>query len=276
MKRPIISKTSYAPMIFALIAIGILVGGFIYFSNNHTQESEQVITSQHATPPVLEPVSNAETPKEEPVVIDKKATEEKNKEFEIVVEYPVIKKGDAEFEAVNASIKTFVDATVKQFKADYNNAKNEDVITHPSTPWSLDMDYAATYQSENLISLVFSVSVYAGGAHPNGSIKTLVIDVKNQNILLLDNVLVSDTSLKTLSALVIDDLKKSDIADDEWIENGAAPIEENYEAWHLSDKGMTVLFPAYQVAAYVMGPQEVTIPFEKLKEVVKADYFIAQ
>ena len=260
--------------------MGILVGAYFFFQKTPAKEDVSTANSERVAPlipvPTTAVVPVIEPPKEEPIVIEKKTTEEKNPEFGITTAYPALKKGDVSVDDINATIRIFVDGTIKQFKDDFNNAKKEGSTGNPDETWSLTIGYDTPYQSSDYISLELSVDSYEGGAHPNGTVKTFVVDVKNQKILSLDDILISNTSLKDLSALAIADLKKRNVSDDDWITSGASGKTENYQAWYLSSNGLTILFSSYQVAPYAAGVQEVTISPLKLSDLIKPEYILTK
>ena len=59
--------------------------------------------------------------------------------------------------------------------------------------------------------------------------------------------------------------------DDDWIQRGAGASGENYDSWTITKQGLKIHFDPYQVAPYAAGPQQVTIPYSALKDIIKAD-----
>jgi len=62
---------------------------------------------------------------------------------------------------------------------------------------------------------------------------------------------------------------RQELGEDFWIGDGASPTAENYQCMlPIPDStgavwGHRVIFPPYQVAPYVFGPQEVVIPLTR-------------
>ena len=58
-----------------------------------------------------------------------------------------------------------------------------------------------------------------------------------------------------------------DDPDEEWVEDGTRPREENFGRWALAGAGLQVTFAEYQVAPYADGLPTITIPFGSLADV---------
>jgi hypothetical protein len=88
----------------------------------------------------------------------------------------------------------------------------------------------------------------------------------------LGNIFTNETEgLKALAAYVMNELKKRNISDSEWISDGAGPNKDNYQNFAFTEEGINVFFDPYQVAAYAAGPQTVTVPYSALKSVLIPD-----
>lgn len=136
-----------------------------------------------------------------------------------------------------------------------------------------DIGYGISLANQNIISVYFGNGTYAGGAHPNANSFVLNYDLKNgKELSLADLFLPNSNYLKKISDYSIKDLKKQgsdEFSDDEWIARGAGAKLENYRSWNLTEEGLQITFDQYQVAAYVAGPQEVTIPYSELRGILK-------
>jgi hypothetical protein len=130
---------------------------------------------------------------------------------------------------------------------------------------------------DDLISIAFTISSYsAGAAHPNSYTEVVNFDLKNGKLLRLADLFVPGSKyLQAISAYCIQELKKQaneqGMSDDDWIKKGAGPNPANYKNWTITKKGLEITFDPYQVAAYAAGPQQVTVPYSTLKEIIKPD-----
>lgn len=179
----------------------------------------------------------------------------------------------------------------KQTEKDFNKYVKEFVSAHADTfknemiTWeNPGLDASSTYEitdtvycmSDDVISILLNGFTYfVGAAHPNTFFYSINYDLKNNKVIKLST-LFKDDYLKVISGICINDLKKkmteySPDIDMRWIKEGAGPRKENYLVYNFTDKFFIVTFPAYQVAPYVAGPQEVIIPLSALSDVIKKE-----
>jgi len=142
-------------------------------------------------------------------------------------------------------------------------------------PYFLGIEYDIFQYEPNVKSILFTISDYTGGAHPNLYYQTFTFNFHNNTVLELDDLLVpSGTPLTTVSTLVIADLvaQMGVGADDSWIAGGAGPTYENYANFVLDADSFTFYFPPYQVAPYAAGPFHVDVPLSSLRSVFRPPY----
>ena len=61
---------------------------------------------------------------------------------------------------------------------------------------------------------------------------------------------------------------------DGFFKEGSDTNPENWNHWYVDEQGnLVILFGAYQVAAYVNGEPEITIPFSEIQTIVKPELF---
>jgi hypothetical protein len=123
------------------------------------------------------------------------------------------------------------------------------------------------YGEHGLMSVLFSVDYYmAGAAHPNQYSVTLNLDVASGKVLALKDLFKPGVDyLNFISDYAIQDLTRQQRLE---TETGAAPTEENFRSWNITQNGLLFSFDPYQVAAYAAGPQSVTIPYASLKDLI--------
>lgn len=252
--------------------MGALVAGFVYFSNNQATNATEPVLMDKIPQSVAAPIAAPKVP--EPFTVEKKTREEKNPEFAISMSYPLVKEGDRRADIANTEIGQYMDGAVKTFKDEFFSAKKEGPASALANQWKLTMRYDVPYQSQALLSLRLTLQRDTGGAHSSGEVKTFAVDLQNKKILALDDILLSDVSLKILSDKVITDLNRRSISDPEWIAAGAGAQKKNYQHWYFTAKGLTVVFPPYKVAPYSQGIQEVSIPSAELSSMIKSEYIL--
>lgn len=158
-----------------------------------------------------------------------------------------------------------------------------------SEEWYVDLkneyseSFGIAYASENILSISLTIFIYSSGAaHGNFIFETLNFDTRDTLIKIrLDDLFKVDCNyLERISELTIQQLcrehweKTGEDADDNTIEcfrNGASPNAANFENFLITDKGLTFLFPPYQVGPYAMGSWTVEIPYFELRDLLRSN-----
>lgn len=202
--------------------------------------------------------------------------------YEIDVEYPQL-SGTIEpgFEKFNQYVKGQVTKQVSEFRKAMAEAPADDLDIESGS--DISIGYLVGIARDDVISVHLATgSYYRGAAHPNTSSQSVNFDLKNGRPLRLADLFKPGSKyLQTISAFCIGDLKKQskandNILDDSSIESGASPDAKNYRSWTITKKGLGINFDAYQVGAYVAGPQYVLVPYQALKDVIRPDGPVAQ
>jgi hypothetical protein len=143
-----------------------------------------------------------------------------------------------------------------------------EIIPNPNAAGS---SFKATYTllsaPGNILSLKFDIMIYIeGAAHPNTHSRTVTYDLQAGADISLDQLFKPGSDyLQNLSNFCLTQLKPK-IPD--LFAAGLDPIPSNYLSWNITPAGLLLTFDAYQVAAYALGPQQVTIPYGELKVVI--------
>ncbi|CEK11360.1 DUF3298 and DUF4163 domain-containing protein [Legionella hackeliae] len=176
--------------------------------------------------------------------------------FDLDLKYP---QGFAN-KNIDNIVKTFIDETQR---ADFN--PDSDAASDAPGKNSLHIDYKLQFQNKNAVSLLFNISVYnRGAAHPNNTVRTFNF-IDGKEVLLADLFMPESNYLAAISKISQAAIIEKKISDDnDWITKGTEPTKENYRNWYFTNDGLAIVFDTYQVAAYVYGPQTVTIPKSKL------------
>ncbi len=132
-----------------------------------------------------------------------------------------------------------------------------------------DMKFTQVSAPGNILSLKIQVYTYiAGAAHPNTTTRVVNYDLEAGQDLNLDQLFQPGSDyLKTIATYCIADLKTRQI-DFEVNAAGADPTSANYSNWNITPDGLLITFDPYQVAAYALGPQLVTVPYAELKSII--------
>jgi len=205
--------------------------------------------------------------------------------YEIAVEYPQLSgPSNASFDKFNQAVKNLVNSRVSEFKKGMVDPERE-VPPDGSMGSDLGIGYTIALARDDLVSIQFTLSSYeSGAAHPNSSSEVLNFDLKNGKALKLGDLFNPGARyLAAISTYCIKDLKRQSkergadaMLEDEQIQNGAAANPKNYKSWTVTKRSLGITFDSYQVAPYAAGPQQVSIPYSALKEVIKADGPVGQ
>lgn len=199
--------------------------------------------------------------------------------YEVKVSFPQIDKGEVGLAtAFNAAVRNPLQKEVDQHIADALKAE-KDKVTGPGM-WTLDMEPFAIYQSPRLINSFLAGSVYTGGAHPNMWYQNVIMDRATKKSLRISDIFIdAKKGLTFLSEASRKTLKMNEdamgMSDQDWLKTGTEAKDENYSQTRLTEQGLVITFPAYQVAAYAAGPQEVKIPWKDIQSLIKPEYLPA-
>ncbi|WP_313051557.1 TIR domain-containing protein [Stenotrophomonas cyclobalanopsidis] len=146
---------------------------------------------------------------------------------------------------------------------------------------SSQQDYLEiVFASPKLVSAIETSHWYsAGAAHGNMGFESMnfLIDSGRPAIFSLESI--TDYNQEALQAISSNCIKllsseywnrtSSEVDEDvlEWFENGAGPNWDNFKAFTLDPKGITLYFAPYQVYAYVLGSWTVTISRYELRKI---------
>lgn len=145
-----------------------------------------------------------------------------------------------------------------------NNIKD---IEKNDTKYTLEASYQVHRPSQFIISIVFTVGMYTGGAHGNTEIICLNYNLKTGKLLVLDEIfddlkaaltIMSEFSYKKLQ------IELGEYFDEEMLKDGTSPIIENYATLSLVPEGINIYFQHYQVAPYAAGIKKVFMSLEEL------------
>jgi len=207
--------------------------------------------------------------------------------YSIEAEYPQFSSNDPKSEEqLNNRIATFITTVIDDFRSaaiahspDKSRQKQE---LSPASWDSISVAHKISLLSPEYLSIEFVFQTYgAGAAHPNSVTRTLNFKLRPLREIELRDLFnpVSDY-LQVLSEYCINELhtlqphrwynpveraEELKARKDDWICQGAAPLEKNFERFVLVNEGITIFFDPYQVGSYAEGRYEVFVPFQNLK-----------
>jgi uncharacterized protein YecT (DUF1311 family) len=199
--------------------------------------------------------------------VAKKVVRIKNADAEISVSYPLTGN-----KAIDATIKDYANASVAEFRGDASAHQRGE------RPYAFETTYDIARNDGKMFAVIFSIYTDMNGAHPNGDYKTFNFTLPGGEQVFLPEIVDGQPGLDRVSKLAIARLKhdigtgENAMSDADWIDRGAGPFADSFKNFVWLPDRLRILFPAYQVAAYAAGPQEVSIPLAQLKGVIRSDW----
>jgi len=132
-------------------------------------------------------------------------------------------------------------------------------------PWNLEISFTHEPSPNGLICALAWIWEYSGGAHGNSWTRAFVFDTTADTLVAPLSLFPNEEAFSSFAAIAGKKLRQ-ELGEEFWIEDGASPTAENYQCLlPVPDStgavcAYRVIFPPYQVAPYVFGPQEVTVP----------------
>lgn len=202
------------------------------------------------------------------------------------IRYPQFNNVDPEFNKKIADVVAtgkdeFTEFAVDNWKA-YRETSFEDGDPgeFPSEPYPFYVKWEPARIDDSYISFVMRIGGYNGGAHGYENIVSFNYDVIGQKEVTLADLFPDDTEyLKTVSDFSRTELLRqfgalfdpANAEEGESVESvmqsltsmldaGTEPTPENFSVFTFTDTDITLYFSQYQVAPYVYGEQQVTMP----------------
>ncbi len=199
---------------------------------------------------------------------------DKKLNYEIKLDYPQLLnlQNMAIKNKINNDFKKYIkknkDDFLKNVMDSYNPTQSFEVGNN------LGIYYETYYMDKNKLSCLFSSSTYyVGAAHSNNEMTSLNYDLKTGNQIKLKELFKDKSNyLKVLSDYSINSLKTKVAGYNDgssWLKEGASPKDDNFDTFVIGKDHLIIHFQSYQVASFAEGPQEVKIPFSKLKGILK-------
>ena len=171
-------------------------------------------------------------------------------------------------EKMEKEVKEYIDKELDMF------AKDASIDNDPDSEFFVknDIEIIGTAKSSPKInSYILEMYKYTGGAHGNHEYKVFNHDKKTGKKLSLNDILVSNDSLKKLSALADDEFSKRNIG---YQKEGASPREENWQLWYADGNAIVFIFPPYAIAPYAAGQQNLIVPVKEHPDIFKKEVIL--
>ncbi|MDR2893193.1 MAG: DUF3298 and DUF4163 domain-containing protein [Deltaproteobacteria bacterium] len=181
----------------------------------------------------------------------------KDERCSVMVNYPQV--GNSK---IDAELDYWAGKTVSTFVAGAASLSPKGV-----TRFSMLVDYEFSESSDNFLSIVFRINTETGGPHPDPGMVAFTYDLSDGRKLDLQDLFSNSYGLLDfISAYAYENLlDKLGPEHENSIKQGTGGDPVNFSLFALRPDGLVFYFPPYQVAAYELGEQQVTIGLDKLE-----------
>ncbi|MGC3979082.1 MAG: DUF3298 domain-containing protein [Paludibacteraceae bacterium] len=164
----------------------------------------------------------------------------------------------------------------QNFKDDYA-ADFQEIVKNkgdrPTINNEIDVEGISMFLDNNILSYSFESYIYFGGAHGNTNRLLYNFDLSNAHIIKESDLFIPEYK-ESLTALIKEQIVEESaeiesVADLNDFDFWADQIKPNGN-FYIDEEGLVYVFNQYEIAPYSMGQTEVTLPFEKLKPLMKA------
>ena len=221
-----------------------------------------------------------------PVNID--SIQESDSFLSVYAEYPQFETADPDF---NQEIATLISGKIDSFKKEsLDNWKarldtmpaDKPVPKSPEQPFEFIASWQAAQLNNEYISLLIKIYYFSGGAHGNEEIYAFNYDiVKKKKIGIEDFFDYPEEALKKISKISAQDIT-SQLQSREWkiddnlkemLNQGTAPVFDNFKNFNFDSHNLIIYFQKYQVAPGAVGSLTVTISRQILEQdSLQSDY----
>jgi hypothetical protein len=144
---------------------------------------------------------------------------------------------------------------------------------------SLKIEPQVLLDQNNMISVKFiSTTYYMGEAHPDTRLFTLNYDLASHQRLTLADIFrakvhfllfLSDFARQQLtSRYIVAKIPDKSLARLNSIREGTRPVQENFQQWNLSARGLLISFQPYQVLPRFFGAPSILIPCDSMRGIL--------
>ncbi|WP_460994851.1 DUF3298 and DUF4163 domain-containing protein [Spirosoma harenae] len=141
--------------------------------------------------------------------------------------------------------------------------------------WELETTADTVHVSPKALTVKVETYAYTGGAHPNSNLAFYTFDRETGRILTLNDMVADTTALlgvlETAFRQQQNLLPKANLEEQGYfLRDGHFFLPANVGTGR---NGMIFYYNSYEIAAYAVGPIQVTVPYEKLNGILRDDWF---
>ncbi len=139
--------------------------------------------------------------------------------------------------------------------------------------WDLQVQCDTAYSSPTILTVRQETYTYSGGAHPNTQIMLQSFSRRTGHAMQLSEVVSDTTALIDLVEQAF--RKQQDIQPGQDLEEAGYFLRDGHfflpDSFGFSREGLIFLYNPYEIAAYAVGPIQLTVPYVQLKDVLREE-----
>lgn len=170
---------------------------------------------------------------------------------------------------VPGSLETIADGFIKEYATMQSDDPAYDI------PWTVEAACKVLHQSDKLVSIELTNYSFAGGNHPNYYVSLLNFDAQTGEELMLGDIFADTLKLAQLAEKRFREVRgltpNDSLTDAGYFWGASFALPEN-----IGIKGDSLYFfyNPYEIAPYVAGPTEFSIPIEEVWSVLRKEKII--
>lgn len=160
---------------------------------------------------------------------------------------------------------------INDFLGEIEEKNTVELVISYRFPYELTITHEVTEPSDRVVSILWNIWRFTGGAHGQLDIVSNNYDRTNGFPLLLEDLFIDpELAVLQFTRFARKQLSEPDAGTegeglpDDMLRAGTEPIAENFETFTLLPDGIRLHFQPYQVAPWAVGPQTVDIPLDEL------------
>jgi hypothetical protein len=250
-----------------LLLFALAMTGLLACEGADTQPPAADATTPATTPsPVAAPAAISPAPAPPVVRVDTMKDASPNQTgagaYRYSVQVPQLEGDAPRIMAIDAAIKGALQRDIDAFVGGARAA--------PADPTLSDL----TCQSRTIrltsrlaVLRVDCTDYHAGAAHPNTATRTFNCDLRAGHVLSLQDLFSGGSGyLEVLSTAARAQLRADGLAvDEQTLDEGTAPVVDNFKSFLLQGGALVVVFATYQVAPGAAGQPEISVPYDDLQ-----------
>lgn len=171
-------------------------------------------------------------------------------------------------EKVDKLLREFAEAQSREYDNEVRDGLGENGEKPESwSTWEQTGFFTLERPQPDILSVMFNIYSYIGGAHGQLAVTVLNFDLKTGRQLGFNDLFGNpQKALAIMSELTAGKLRKNlgEDADEDMIRDGTEPTEANFSNLSLLPGGLAVEFQPYQVGPWSIGQQQVDLSLEEL------------